>query len=345
MAKTNLHRLLGEYGQSPWFDNIRRGMLTNGEMQRYIDAASSASRRTRPSLRRPSAAATTTTRPSRRWCAPGKDVDEIYEGVAIQDIQDACDLFSATYERTSHVDGRVSLEVLPELANNTEGTIAQAAEYWQRVGRPNLLVKIPATAEGVPAIEELIYRGISINVTLIFGIERYREVMNAYMRGLERRLAEGQPIDEIFSVASFFVSRVDTIVDKQLEDKLKSAADEAKRAEIKALMGKAAIANAKMAYDEFQQTFSGPRWEALTAEGANVQRPLWASTSTKNPDYPDMLYVDELIGPDTVDTMPPQTIVAFLDHGKVARTVDADLDEAHAGDASGWRPSASIWTR
>ena len=166
-------------------------------------------------------------------------------------------------------------------------------------------------------------------MTLIFGLERYQAVMDAYMRGLERRLAEGQPINEIFSVASFFVSRVDTLVDKQLEDKLKSATDDKQRAEIKALLGKAAIANAKLAYAEYQQAFSGPRWEALKAEGAHVQRPLWASTSTKNPDYPDTLYVDALIGPDTVDTMPPQSIVAFLDHGKVARTLDADLDEAH----------------
>jgi transaldolase len=329
MAQTNLHRLLDEYGQSPWLDNIRRGMLTNGEMQRYIDAGIVGVTANPTIFEKAIAGSNDYDEAIDAMVREGKDVDQIYEGVAIKDIQDACDLFRATYERTGHCDGRVSLEVLPELANDTAGTIAQAAEYWQRVGRPNLLVKIPATAEGVPAIEESIYHGVSINVTLIFGLERYRDVMNAYLHGLERRVAEGQPINEIFSVASFFVSRVDTLIDKQLQDKLKSATDDAQRGAIKAVLGKAGIANAKLAYAEFQRVFSGPRWDALKAKGANVQRPLWASTSTKNPDYPDTLYVDALIGPDTVDTLPPQTIAAFMDHGTLARTLDANLDEAH----------------
>jgi transaldolase len=329
MAQTNLHRLLDEYGQSPWLDNIRRGMLTNGEMQRYIDAGIVGVTANPTIFEKAIAGSNDYDEAIDAMVREGKDVDQIYEGVAIKDIQDACDLFRATYERTGHCDGRVSLEVLPELANDTAGTIAQAAEYWQRVGRPNLLVKIPATAEGVPAIEESIYDGVSINVTLIFGLERYRDVMNAYLHGLERRVAEGQPINEIFSVASFFVSRVDTLIDKQLQDKLKSATDDAQRGAIKAVLGKAGIANAKLAYAEFQRVFSGPRWDALKAKGANVQRPLWASTSTKNPDYPDTLYVDALIGPDTVDTLPPQTIAAFMDHGTLARTLDANLDEAH----------------
>jgi transaldolase/glucose-6-phosphate isomerase len=329
MTKTNLHRLFDECGQSPWLDNIRRGMLSNGEMQNYIDSGIVGVTANPTIFEKAIGGSNDYDEAIEAMVREGKSVDEIYEGVAIKDIQDACDMFAPVYERTGHVDGRVSLEVLPELANATEGTIAQAAEYWQRVGRPNLLVKIPATAEGVPAIEESIYRGISINVTLIFGLERYREVMNAYMRGLERRIEEGQPVNDIFSVASFFVSRVDTLVDKQLEAELKDATDDAQRAEIKALLGKAGIANAKLAYAEYQQMFSGPRWDALKGQGANVQRPLWASTSTKNPDYPDTLYLDALIGPDTVDTMPPQSIVAFLDHGKVARTLDADLDQAH----------------
>jgi transaldolase len=329
MAQTNLHRLLDECGQSPWLDNIRRGMLTNGEMQRYIDAGIVGVTANPTIFEKAIGGSNDYDEAIDAMVREGKTVDEIYEGVAIKDIQDACDLFRATYERTGHCDGRVSLEVLPELANDTAGTIAQAAEYWQRVGRPNLLVKIPATAEGVPAIEESIYDGVSINVTLIFGLERYRDVMNAYLHGLERRVAEGQPINEIFSVASFFVSRVDTLIDKQLQDKLKSATDDAQRGAIKAVLGKAGIANAKLAYAEFQRVFSGPRWDALKAKGANVQRPLWASTSTKNPDYPDTLYVDALIGPDTVDTLPPQTIAAFMDHGTLARTLDANLDEAH----------------
>ncbi len=329
MAETNLHRLLAEYGQSPWLDNIRRGMLINGEMQRYIDDGIVGVTANPTIFEKAIGGSTDYDEAIEAMVREGKTVDEIYEGVAIKDIQDACDLFSAIYERTGHTDGRVSLEVLPELAKNTDGTIQQATEYWERVGRPNLLVKIPATVEGIPAIEEAIYRGISVNVTLIFGLERYGAVMNAYMRGLERRLEEGQPINDIFSVASFFVSRVDTLIDKQLQDKLDAAKDDAQRAEIKALMGKAAIANARLAYAQFQQAFSGPRWDALKAQGANVQRPLWASTSTKNPDYPDTLYVDALIGPDTVDTMPPQSVTAFIDHGKLARTIDADLDAAH----------------
>jgi transaldolase len=329
MAQTNLHRLLDECGQSPWLDNIRRGMLTNGEMQRYIDAGIVGVTANPTIFEKAIGGSNDYDEAIDAMVREGKTVDEIYEGVAIKDIQDACDLFRASYERTGHIDGRVSLEVLPELANDTAGTIAQAAEYWQRVGRPNLLVKIPATAEGVPAIEASIYDGVSINVTLIFGLERYRDVMNAYLHGLERRVAEGQPINEIFSVASFFVSRVDTLIDKQLQDKLKSATDDAQRGAIKAVLGKAGIANAKLAYAEFQRVFSGPRWDALKAKGANVQRPLWASTSTKNPDYPDTLYVDALIGPDTVDTLPPQTIAAFMDHGTLARTIDANLDEAH----------------
>ena len=328
MAQTNLHQLLAEYGQSPWLDNIRRGMLTNGEMQRYIDEGIVGVTANPTIFEKAIGGSTDYDSAIEELVRGGSEIDAIYESVAIQDIQDACDMFRPIWERTDHVDGRVSLEVLPELANDTAGTITQAADYWRRVDRPNLLVKIPATAEGVPAIEESIYAGISINVTLIFGIERYRAVMEAYLRGLERRADEGLPIDQIASVASFFVSRVDTLVDKQLQAKLDAADDEARKAEIKALMGLAAVANAKLAYAAFQEVFQGARWEKLAAKGAKVQRPLWASTGTKNPAYSDVLYIDELIGPDTVNTMPPQTIAAFVDHGELARTVDAGLDEA-----------------
>jgi len=254
--------------------------------------------------------------------------DIIFEKLAIEDIQTACDLFRGVWEQTKHVDGRVSLEVLPELAHETGQTVGQAWHYWQAVDRPNLLVKIPATKEGIAAIEESIYRGVSVNVTLIFSLDRYRDVMEAYLHGLERRVAEDKPINEIFSVASFFVSRVDSAVDKLLEAKIQATQDENERQELQSLLGKAAVANAKMAYVAFQEMFSGARWEGLAAQGANCQRPLWASTGTKNPKYPDTMYVDELIGPDTVNTMPPATIEAFADHGHPARTVDQGVDEA-----------------
>jgi transaldolase len=328
MAHTKIHQLLTEYGQSPWVDNIRRGMLSGGEMQRMIDDGIVGVTANPTIFEKAIGGSTDYDETIDRLARTDLSANDIYENLAIEDIQTACDMFRPIWERTGHVDGRVSLEVLPELAHDTEGTIAQARHYWQLVDRPNLLVKIPATLAGVPAIEESIYRGLCINVTLIFGLDRYRAVMEAYLRGLERRVEEGKPINESFSVASFFVSRVDTLVDKQLEARLKEATDDAQRQEIKSLMGKAAIANAKLAYAAFQEVFAGPRWEALKAQGANCQRPLWASTSTKNPAYPDTMYVDELIGPDTVNTMPPQTVVAFNDHGRLSRTVDANVDDA-----------------
>ena len=330
MADTRLTHLLRDFEQSPWLDNIRRGMLKNGEMQHYIDEGIVGVTANPTIFEKAIGGSSDYDDDIHRLGRTLHDANAIYEALAIQDIQDTCDLYRPVYERSGHMDGRVSLEVLPELANNTAGTIAQAQEYWDRVSRPNAYIKIPATAAGVPAIEEAIYRGLCINVTLIFAISRYREVMNAYLRGLERRVAAGRPIRESFSVASFFVSRVDTLVDKQLQAKLTQEADPARQAELKDLLGKAAIANAKLAYAEFEQTFSGPRWAALAAQGANVQRPLWASTSTKNPDYPDTIYVDNLIGPHTVNTMPPQTIAAVLDHGRLARTLDQGLDDAQA---------------
>jgi len=328
MSHTKIHQLLTEYGQSPWVDNIRRGMFASGEMQRLIDQGIVGVTANPTIFEKAIGGSSDYDEAIDKLARTGAKTDDIYEAVAVEDIQTACDLFHATWEQTKHVDGRVSLEVLPELAHETQQTAEQAQRYWSLVNRPNLLVKIPATLEGIAAIEESIYHGVSVNVTLIFGLERYRAVMDAYMRGLERRAAGGEPINEIFSVASFFVSRVDTLVDKKLDELLKETTDPAKQQEIKSLKGKAAIANAKLAYAEFQQMFSGARWEALKAQGANCQRPLWASTSTKNPDYPDTMYVDELIGPDTVDTMPPATIEAFADHGHLARTVDQNVDDA-----------------
>jgi transaldolase len=250
------------------------------------------------------------------------DPEEIFLQLAVRDIQDACDLLRRVWDEGQGQDGYVSLEVFPSLAHDTEATIEQATRFHEWVGRPNLHVKIPATQEGIPAIEEMIARGRSINVTLIFSLHRYREVAEAYIRGLERLVEGGGDPKPVASVASFFVSRVDTEADKRLE----AIGTE----QALALRGRLAIANAKLAYQRYEEIFSGPRWERLAAAGASKQRCLWASTSTKNPEYRDVMYVEELIGPETVNTMPKETIEAFQDHGRVALTLETGLDEARA---------------
>jgi transaldolase len=234
------------------------------------------------------------------------------------------------YDRTKGLDGRVSIEVSPHLAFNTEETIGDARRLWRTVARPNLLIKIPATREGIPAIEQMIYEGVSVNVTLLFAVPFYEAVMDAYMSGLERRASEGKAVDQIHSVASFFVSRVDTMVDRELEAKISVSEDQAAQARLRGLLGKAAVANVKVAYQAFKRVLSGPRWEALTAKGANLQRPLWASTSTKNSAYPDTLYISEIIGAHTVNTIPENALMAFADHGVVrGSTVEEDVEVAH----------------
>ncbi|HEV2665079.1 MAG TPA: bifunctional transaldolase/phosoglucose isomerase, partial [Blastocatellia bacterium] len=264
----------------------------------------------------------------RQLVAEGKGADEIYEALVIEDIQRAADLFKPVYARTNKLDGYVSLEVSPLLARDTEGTIAEAKRLWAKLDRPNVMIKIPATPEGLPAIHECIAAGININVTMIFAIENYEEVAEAYIRGLEQRAASGQPIDHVASVASVFVSRIDTAVDNQLESRIRKSEDENEKATLSGLLGKAAIANAKMQYQRFKEIFSSERFAKLKAQGARVQRPLWASTGTKNPNYSDVLYVENLIGPDTVNTLPPATFTAFRDHGKARLTIEEDLDEA-----------------
>jgi len=254
-------------------------------------------------------------------------VEDAYWDMVVDDITNALGVLRAVYDSSNGGDGFVSIEVAPSLAHDTAGTIRDARMFHERIALPNLMVKIPATAEGVPAIERCIADGLNINVTLIFSLERYDQVMDAYIGGLEKRAAAKKPIDRIASVASFFVSRVDTAVDKQLESKIKETGPD-QQAQLKQLLGKAAIANAKLAYALFQKKFTGGRWDALAAKGARVQRPLWASTSTKNPAYRDVMYVEQLIGPHTVNTLPPATLDAFRDHGEVKRTVDRDVDVA-----------------
>ena len=254
---------------------------------------------------------------------------QIFEKLATDDVRMACDVLRPVYEQTHGVDGRVSIEVSPRLAFNTEATVEEARRLWRTVDRPNLLIKIPATREGIPAIEQMIYEGVSINVTLLFAVSFYEAVMEAYLAGLERRVAEGKAIDQIHSVASFFVSRVDTMVNKELEAKIAAAQDPQEQAQLKGLLGQTGVANVKLAYQAFKRVVAGPRWQALAAKGANLQRPLWASTSTKNPAYPDTLYISELIGPHTVNTIPENALLAFADHGVVrGNTVEADVEAA-----------------
>jgi len=305
-------------GQSLWYDNIQRRLLQNGELERMIKRGEIRGVTSNPSIFHNAIAKTNdydSALTPLAWA--GWNSEEIFWGLAVEDIQGACDLFAPLYEMTGGGDGFVSIEVSPYLAHDTEGTVGQAAVLWERVNRPNLMVKIPATAEGIPAIRQSIANGININVTLIFSLERYARVMDAYLSGLEDRLEAGDSINHIASVASFFVSRVDTKVDKLLPERSK-------------LHGQAAIANARLAYADFLNTFHGARWDMLQTKGAHLQRPLWASTSTKNPHYPDTMYVDSLIGPHTVNTVPPQTLDAFRDHGLVKETIEENLDEARA---------------
>ncbi|HEY3921850.1 MAG TPA: transaldolase [Gaiellaceae bacterium] len=318
MAKRRLEQLAAR-GQSVWIDNLSRELVHGGGLQRLIDDDAVTGVTSNPTI-------------FQKAIAHGEDYDEqiksllgqtddprkIFFALAEDDVRDACDVFKPVWERTSGEDGFVSIEVDPGLAYDTEGTFEQAIELHEAIDRPNLYVKIPATMAGLPAIEDCIAKGRSINVTLIFSLERYAAVVEAYLRGLERLVAAGKDPSKVSSVASFFVSRVDTEADRRLEE-----AGNTK------LQGKLAIANARLAYRHFQQQFSGPRWEFLAGKGARVQRPLWASTSTKNPAYRDVLYVEELIGPQTVDTMPPETVEAFQDHGEVrGDTVLEGVDEA-----------------
>ncbi len=313
-----------EAGQSVWYDNIQRSLLKNGELAGMIERGEIRGVTSNPTI---FMNAITKSHDYDDSLLPlisaGLSDEEIFFNLAIEDIQAAADLFGPLYQQTHGGDGYVSLEVSPFLANDTAGTLAQAKQLWQRVNRPNLMIKIPATKPGLPAIAEAIAAGINVNVTLIFSRERYADVMDAYLTGLEKRVDSGLPIDSIASVASFFVSRVDTKVDECLQELIQTGGPQA--ASISALLGKAAVANARLAYADYKEVFSTERFQVLKAKGARVQRPLWASTSTKNKAYRDVMYVEELVGPDTVDTIPPQTLVAFLDHGEVRQSLEEDM--------------------
>ncbi len=330
MEPMNRLQRYAELGQSIWYDNISRAVLRRGELKTMVeegclgvtsnptifDKAISGSadydEQLAELLRR----------------NPDADGGALIAALMVSDIAAACDVLRPVYDRTAGGDGFVSIEVTPSKARDTAATIREARELWRQVGRPNLMVKIPATREGLPAVEETISEGINVNVTLIFSEERYREVFEAYMRGLERRMTSGTPLNTVASVASVFVSRIDTLVDDLLQKSIER--DPGRAAALRSLQGKAAVANTKLIYRAFRELEASRRWQALAENGGAVQRPLWGSTGTKNPAYSDLLYVDTLVGPRTVNTVPPQTYAAILDHGKPAPTLESDLEGARA---------------
>jgi transaldolase len=325
-----LHRLYDEHGQSPWLDHIHRDLMASGGLHARVDEGIRGVT-ANPSIFEKAITQSAAYNPAiRDLVQDGATAPEISDALMVEDIRLAADVLRSIYEQSSGVDGRVSIEVGPAFAHDTQGTIAEARRLQQAVDRPNIFIKVPATPAGIPAIRQLLAEGVDVNITLIFSVDVYKRVTAAYLDALEERAARSLPLDHLASVASFFVSRVDMAVDAQLSRMIAAERDEPRRARLQRLLGRAAIANAVIAYDHFQTTFGGERFRRLRELGARVQRPLWASTGSKNPAYRDVMYVERLIGPDTVSTMPPQTIEAFLDHGRVERTIDADLANARA---------------
>ena len=331
------------YGQSMWLDYIRRDLFTTGKLKQLIDGDGLRGMTSNPAIFEKAIGESSLYNDILKSLAARTDLDTTakFEQIAIRDIQDAADALRPVYEDSKFRDGYVSLEVSPYLARKTKETIDEARRLWKTVQRENVMIKVPGTAEGLPAIRQLIGEGININVTLLFAQEVYEKVAEAYIAGLEDLAARGGNLKKMAGVASFFISRIDTLVDSRLNDRLKTTSNASQQALLKSLLGKVAIANGKLTYQRYQRIFSGPRWQALAAKGAQTQRVLWASTSTKNPNYRDVIYVEELIGPDTVNTMPPATIDAFRDHGRLRNSLTEDVagaqkvmdDLAHAGIA------------
>jgi transaldolase len=330
MVDNRIKQLYREQGQSAWQDDISRDMLNQGSIRAAIEEIGIRGLTSNPTIfEKAIAAGTAYDEEITGLLERDLDAHAIFETVAVRDIQSAADLFRPIYESSDGCDGFVSIEVSPLAARDPAVTTDDTRRLWEAVNRPNLMVKIPGTVEAVPVIEQMLTEGININITLLFSVAAYERVARAYIAALAARRAAGQPIDRIASVASFFVSRVDTLVDKLLDEKIAATGDATQKGWLESLKGKAAIANARIAYQSFERIFSGAEWESLAAAGAHVQRPLWASTSVKNPAFPDTMYVDQLIGPETVNTMPRATMNAFLDHGTVKRTVDQDLSGAY----------------
>jgi transaldolase len=329
MTANNPLLRLAEFGQSIWLDYIRRQMLTSGKLKRLIDDDGLKGMTSNPAIfEKAIANSQDYDETIRKLVGQNKSVLDIYHDLTVEDVQMAADIFRPLYDRMDGKDGYVSLEVNPHLARNTEGTISEARQLWADVKRPNIMIKVPGTPEGLPAITTLIGEGINVNVTLLFGLPRYEKVAEAYIAGLEERLAKGHSLTRVASVASFFLSRIDVLVDPTFERMMDSGGPQASAA--KDLHGEVAIASAKQAYVIYKRVFGTERFRALIVKGARPQRVLWASTSTKNPDYSDVKYVEPLIGPDTVNTLPPETLEAYRDHGNPASRLEEDVDHAAA---------------
>jgi transaldolase/glucose-6-phosphate isomerase len=323
---------LKNLGVSVWFDYLSRDHINSGKLKSLVDEDGLSGVTSNPTIfMKAITGSTEYDEPLRDMIKKGQnDPKELFLGLALRDIADAADILWPVYQQSSGRNGFISIEVSPDLAYDTDATVKEARRLFSTIGKKNILVKVPATKEGLPAIEELISEGVNVNVTLLFSIKRYEEVMEAYIKGLERRLGNGLPVGEVSSVASFFVSRVDTLADKLLDGKLSNAGSEAEKERIKGLMGKAAVANAKLAYRKYREVFSGERFSTLKEKGAHIQCLLWGSTGTKNPSYSNIKYVEEIIGPDIINTMPEKTMKAFKDHGNARATIEEGLDEAEA---------------
>ncbi|MBD1823409.1 transaldolase [Cyanobacteria bacterium FACHB-DQ100] len=320
-----------DYGQSIWMDNLTRDLIQSGELKRMIDDRGLRGITSNPAIFEKAINGNKIYDADiEAGISAGKPLLDIYESLIFEDIRNACDIFAGIYEESGGLDGYVSIEVPPNIANDTEKTISEARRYYTEIGRPNVMIKIPGTSAGLPAVEQVISEGINVNVTLLFSVQSYINTAWAYIRGLEKRVEKGEDISKLASVASFFLSRIDSKIDEMIDAKLAKGADMLQEeAKLAAVKGKVAIANAKVAYQEYKKIVADPRWLALKEKGANVQRLLWASTSTKNPDYSDVMYVDELIGAETVNTLPPNTIEACADHCDVAPRIDTRVEEAY----------------
>jgi transaldolase len=319
-----------EYGQSVWMDNLSRDIIRSGELKQLTEERGIHGITSNPTIFEKAIAGNQIYDADiEAGIKEGKSVQGIYESLVFEDIREACDTLRPIYDETNGLDGYVSIEVPPTIAQDTESTLSEARRYFKAIGRENVMIKIPGTPEGLPAVEAAIRDGINVNVTLLFSVQSYVDTAWAYIRGLEKRVEDGNDISQIASVASFFLSRIDVKIDKMIDEKVKGEDEEATKAKLEAIKGKVAIANAKIAYQEFKKIFGSDRWKALEAKGAHVQRLLWASTGTKNPDYSDVMYVDELIGNNTVNTMPPDTIEACTDHCHPGDRIETNVDEAY----------------
>lgn len=330
-ANNPIFEIEQNYGQSIWMDNLSRTLIESGELKQMIDERGIVGITSNPAIFEKAIVGNATYDADiEAGISAGKSVLEIYESLVFEDIRNACDIFKPVYESSNKLDGYVSIEVPPTIANNTEKTIEEARRYYEQLGRENVMIKIPGTKMGLPAVEQVISEGINVNVTLLFSVDSYVETAWAYIRGLEKRAEQGQDISQIASVASFFLSRIDSNIDDRIDKKLAEGTDRIeKKATLEAVKGKVAIANAKIAYQEYKKIIQSDRWKALAEKGAKVQRLLWASTGTKNPAYSDVMYVDELVGPDTVNTLPPSTIEACADHCSPASRIETDVEQAY----------------